>query len=85
MDANIFESQKDRRKLAFGAYTYRQSKVNAKSINWRCDKEKCRGTAATPLNCESPDVKVKTLQAHSHATRKTIRRPMISCGAWLII
>ena len=65
MESKFFKSIRGRPKLAFGGYTYRCSNTNLTSQNWRCDRTKCKGSAATPLDFRD-GIEVRQLQGHNH-------------------
>lgn len=67
MRPKIIESQKGRPKLTYEGFSYRKSNVNITSVNWRCEKKLCKGSASTPSNYNASDVVVKNLQPHNHA------------------
>jgi hypothetical protein len=65
MESKIFKSIRGHPKLSFAGYTYRRSNVNLTSQNWRCDRQKCKGSAATPLEFRD-GTEVRPLQPHNH-------------------
>lgn len=66
MGPKIFRSQRGKPKLAVGGYVYRISNKNLTSVNWRCERKTCRGSASTPCDFEDPNLLVSTLQVHNH-------------------